>query len=170
MCAIFYCADYRFITQQYHHGKEQLLTTFRKIFHFRNKVKGSSSESSALFPKMDSTNERCNFLSFLLAKSQQIFPNHSCTFHLEQKYTILHQELRDRIWPKTNTASVWLCALRLYQTPITWLRSLSAILTLFWRHGIANFPAFAAKTWEMLLYVMKYMTFSRGIGLMLYKT
>ena len=42
--------------------------------------------------------------------------------------------------------------LRFYQTPIRWLRSLSAILPLFWRHGIANFPAFAAKTWEMLLW------------------
>ena len=42
--------------------------------------------------------------------------------------------------------------LRFCQTAITWLRSLSAILPLFWRHGIAIFPAFAAKTWEMLLW------------------
>ena len=44
------------------------------------------------------------------------------------------------------------CHLRFCKTAITWLRSLSAILPLFWRHGIANFPAFAAKTWEMLLW------------------
>ena len=30
--------------------------------------------------------------------------------------------------------------------------TLSTILPLFWRHGIANFPAFAAKTREMLLW------------------
>ena len=42
--------------------------------------------------------------------------------------------------------------LRFCKTAITWLRSLSDILSLFWRHGIANFPAFAAKTWEMLLW------------------
>ena len=41
--------------------------------------------------------------------------------------------------------------LRFYQTRITWLRSLSAILPLFWRHDIANFLTFAAKTWEVLL-------------------
>ena len=39
-----------------------------------------------------------------------------------------------------------------YQTPITWLRYLSAILPLFWRHNIANIPSFAAKTWEGLLW------------------
>ena len=43
--------------------------------------------------------------------------------------------------------------LRFCKTAITWLWSLSAILPLFWRHGIANFPAFAAKTWEMLLWL-----------------
>ena len=42
--------------------------------------------------------------------------------------------------------------LRFCQTPITWLRSLSVILQLFWRHDIANIPTFAAKTWEVLLW------------------
>ena len=42
-------------------------------------------------------------------------------------------------------------SLRFYQTPITWLRSISAILPLFWHHNIANIPNFAAKTWEVVL-------------------
>ena len=42
--------------------------------------------------------------------------------------------------------------LRCCQTSITWLRSLSAILPLFWRHDIANISTFAAKTWEKLLW------------------
>ena len=33
-----------------------------------------------------------------------------------------------------------------------WLRFLSAILPLFWRHDNANFLNFAAKTWEVLLW------------------
>ena len=40
--------------------------------------------------------------------------------------------------------------LRFCQTSITWLRSLSAILSLFRRHDIANISTFAAKTWEKL--------------------
>ena len=42
---------------------------------------------------------------------------------------------------------------------------LSAILPLFWRHDIAIFLTFAAKTGEMLLW-----RFSREIGLTLFKT
>ena len=42
--------------------------------------------------------------------------------------------------------------LRVYQTLIIWIQSLSAILPLFWSHDIANFLTFAAKTCEMLLW------------------
>ena len=42
--------------------------------------------------------------------------------------------------------------LRFCQTLITWLRSLSAILSFSWRHNMANIPTFAAKTWEVLLW------------------
>ena len=45
-----------------------------------------------------------------------------------------------------NWSSVETADLRLYQTRITWLRSLSAILPLFWRHDMANFLTFPAKT------------------------
>ena len=60
--------------------------------------------------------------------------------------------------------------LRFCKTAIMWLWSLTAILPLFWRHGIANLPAFAAKTWEMLLWRHEIYDVSRGIGLMLYRT
>ena len=62
------------------------------------------------------------------------------------------------VWTTNN--GIWLAATRCIlsrvlmccQTSITWLRSLSAILPLFWRHDIANISTFAAKTWEKLLW------------------
>ena len=51
-----------------------------------------------------------------------------------------------------NWSSVETADLRLYQTRITWLRSLSAILPLFWHHDMANFLTFPAKNWEVLLW------------------
>ena len=48
--------------------------------------------------------------------------------------------------------SSWIVLLRFSQTPITWYRSLLAILPLFWRHDIANTPTVAAKTGKVLLW------------------
>ena len=61
-------------------------------------------------------------------------------------------------------------SLRLCKTAITWLRSLLAILPLFWRHDIAELHGLSAKTLEMYYDVIKYATYSRGLWLALCKT
>ena len=57
-----------------------------------------------------------------------------------------------QIETSTKMYTPFLNRLRFCQTSITWLRSLSVILPLFWRHAITNISTFAAKTWEKLLW------------------
>ena len=78
---------------------------------------------------------------------------------LWQKSSYQSQETtqrRHQKWAHTDGSITYVVIvfqpLRFCKTAITWLRPLSAILPLFWRHGIANFPAFASKIWEMLLW------------------
>ena len=54
--------------------------------------------------------------------------------------------------PYMHCNILWIFCSSFCQTSITWLRSLSVILPLFWRHDIANVHTFAAKTWELLLW------------------
>ena len=69
---------------------------------------------------------------------------------------ISHFMRKPTIWSKFSICTFLFknCfhVLRVYQTLIMWLRSLSAILPLFWRHDITNFLTFAAKTCEILFW------------------
>ena len=96
--------------------------------------------------------------------------NHSCTSRniktkrgLHYLYAfkwpfqyISHFMRKPTIWSKFSICTFLFknCfhVLRVYQTLIMWLRSLSAILPLFWRHDITNFLTFAAKTCEILFW------------------
>ena len=104
-------------------------------------------------------------------------PTHVGIVHIEQICTLTFISLSYLLHSKVNEYNALLYihrkkiskTLRFCKTAITWLRSLSAILPLFWRHEIAELHRLCREDLKMYYDVMKKATFSRGILLTLYK-
>ena len=79
---------------------------------------------------------------------------HHAVYYTEKQHDIYNSnKIVVTVWVQYKVRRGYVFnVLRFYQTRITWLQSLSAILPLFWRHDMANFLVFAANTWEVLLW------------------